>query len=570
MTPATTGSRRFKEKPRHANEVRIKQPSCVSKECHRREVIGPVQHSTAQTNALCARVSAVMQVFDPKRIVSFGINTEKGKPMRTISHFINGQSVTRTGAVTTPIYDPSTGQVQARLEQGDAATLAETVEIAKAAQPAWAAINPQRRAGVIFKFKALIEEHTQELLQLMSSEHGKLLDDSLGELGRGLEVVEFLCGAPHLQKGEFTQGAGPGTNVYSIRQPLGVVAGITPFNFPAMIPLWMLTPAIAVGNAIILKPSDRTPSAAVRLAELAHEAGVPPGIVNVVNGGKDVGQAITDHPDIKAVSLVGSTAVAKSAYARGAANGKRMQCMGGAKNHGVILPDADLDQVVANVLAGAFGSAGERCMSMPVIVPVGKKTADAVLERLLQAIPKLRLGSFGDPDVQMGPIVTAEHKKKIEGYIQLAVDEGAKLLIDGRGRSLPGHEEGFFLWPSLIDHTTSSMKSYQDEIFGPVLQIIRAETFEEALSYPNLHHQGNAVSIFTRNGDAAQRFVSDVAVGMVGVNVPMPVPVGYYTHGGWKDSAFGDLNQYGEDSIRFFTRTKVVTQRWPQGAPATN
>ena len=488
--------------------------------------------------------------------------------MRTISQFINGQSASRAGAVTSPVYDPATGQVQARLEHCDAVVLAEAVAAAKAAQPAWAALEPQRRARVVFKLKALIEEHMQELIHLMSSEHGKMLDDSIGELGRGLEVVEFVCGVPHLLKGDFTQGAGAGTNVYSIREPLGVVAGITPFNFPAMIPLWMLVPAIAVGNACILKPSERTPSAAVRLAELAHEAGVPPGIIAILHGGEEVGQAITDHPEIKAVSFVGSTAVAKSVYARGASGGKRVQCMGGAKNHGVILPDADLDQTVAAVLAGAFGSAGERCMSMPVIVPVGQKTADAVRERLLREIPKLRIGPASDPDAQMGPVVTAEHKKKVEGYIRMSVDEGAELVLDGRGRSLQGREEGFFLWPTLIDHATPSMKSYQDEIFGPVLQIVRAETFEEALSYPNDHHQGNAVSIFTRDGDAAQHFVSRVAVGMVGVNVPMPVPVGYYSHSGWKDSAFGDLSQYGEDSIRFFTRTKVVTQRWPHSESA--
>ena len=485
--------------------------------------------------------------------------------MRTINHFINGQSVIRTGAVTSPVYDPSTGQVQARLQHGDDAILAEAVAAAKGAQPAWAAIDPQRRARVIFKFKALVEEHRQKLVHLMSSEHGKLVSDSAGELQRGLDVVEFVCGVPHLQKGEFTQGAGPGVNVYSIREPLGVVAGISPFNFPAMIPLWMMAPAIAVGNAFILKPSERTPSVTVRLAELALEAGVPPGIFNVVHGDKNVGQAITDHPNIKAVSFIGSTAVAKSVYARGSSHGKRMQCMGGAKNHGVILPDADLDQVVADVLAGAFGSAGERCMAMPVIVPVGQKIADAVRERLVEEIPRLRVGISTDPDGQMGPVVTAEHKQRIEGYIQMAADEGAELVIDGRGRSLPGYEEGFFLGPTLIDHVTSSMKSYQDEIFGPVLQIIRAETFEEALSYPNLHHEGNAVTVFTRSGDAAQRFVAEVEVGMVGVNFPQPTPVGYYSHGGWKDSAFGDLNQYGEDSIRFFTRTKFVTQRWPHG-----
>jgi malonate-semialdehyde dehydrogenase (acetylating) / methylmalonate-semialdehyde dehydrogenase len=490
--------------------------------------------------------------------------------MRAISHFINGQSVTRAGAVTSPVYNPATGEVQACLEHANTAILAEAVAAAQAAQPAWAAINPLQRARVLFKFKSLLEEHRQELAHLMSFEHGKLLDDSMGELERGLEVVEFICGAPHVQKGEFTQGAGLGTNVYSIREPLGVVAGITPFNFPALIPLWMLAPSIAAGNAFILKPPDRTPSAAVRLAELALEAGTPPGIFNIVQGGEQVGEAITDHPDIKAVSFVGSTPVAKSVYARGAASGKRMQCMGGAKNHGVILPDADLDQAIAATLAGAFGSAGERCMGMPVIVPVGRKTAEAVRERLLQEIPRLRVGDATDPEAKMGPIVTAEHKRKIERYIQMANDEGAELVIDGRGRRLPGHEEGFFLWPTLIDHTTHAMKSYQDEIFGPVLQIVRAETFEEALSYPTVHHQGNAVSIFTRDGDAAQRFVAEVAVGMVGVNVPMPAPVGYYSHGGWKDSAFGDLNQYGEDSIRFFTRTKVVTQRWPRGGPASD
>ena len=490
--------------------------------------------------------------------------------MRTISHFINGQSVPRTGSVTSPVYDPSTGQTQARLEQGDAAILAEAVAVAKAAQPAWAATDPQHRARVMFRFKALIEEHKQELVQLMSSEHGKLLSDSMGELQRGLDVVEFVCGIPHLQKGEFTQGAGPGVNVYSIREPLGVVAGITPFNFPAMIPLWMMSVAVAVGNAFILKPSEHTPSVTVRLAELAVEAGLPPGIFNVVHGDKDVGEAITDHPDIKAVSFIGSTSVAKLVYARGAGNGKRVQCMGGAKNHGVILPDADLDQAVEDIIAGAFGSAGERCMAMPVIVPVGHKTAEAVCERLLREISKLQIGVSTDPSAQMGPVVTADHKKRIEGYIQLSSDEGATLLIDGRGRSLPGHEEGFFLWPTLIDYAAPRMRSYQDEIFGPVLQIVRAETFDEALSYPTVHNQGNAVTLFTGSGGAAQRFVAEVAVGMVGVNFPMPTPVGYYSHGGWKDSAFGDLNQYGEDSIRFFTRTKVVTQRWPRGEPASD
>jgi len=489
--------------------------------------------------------------------------------MRTISHFIGGRPVSRTGAITSSVYDPSTGQVQALLEHGDADVLADAVAVAQAAQPAWAALDPLRRVQMIFKFKTLIEEHRQELIHLMSSEHGKLLSDSNGELQRGLDVVESMCGAPQLQKGDFTQGASVGVNMYSIREPLGVVAGIPPFNFPGMIPLWMLTPAIAVGNAFILKPSERAPSAALRLAELAHEAGVPPGIINVVQGSQEVGEAIGDHPGIKAVSFIGSTEVARLVYSRGADNGKRLQCLGGAKNHGIILPDADVDSAVADILAGAFGSAGQRCMAMPVIVPVGQRIAEAVRERLLEEIPRLRVGGFTDLNAQMGPVVTPENKRKIEGYIQLAVDEGAELVIDGRGRSLPGHEEGFFLWPSLIDHVTRSMKSYQDEIFGPTLQIIRADTFEEALRYPNLHHQGNAVTVFTRSGDSAQRFVAGVQVGMVGVNFPQPTPAAYYGHGGWKNSAFGDLTQYGEDSIRFFTRTKYVTQRWPQAGPTT-
>jgi malonate-semialdehyde dehydrogenase (acetylating)/methylmalonate-semialdehyde dehydrogenase len=494
----------------------------------------------------------------------------KENSMRVITHFIDGRAVSRPGAITSPVYDPATGEVQATVEHGDAALLAEAVKVAKAAQPAWAAVNPQRRARVMFRFKQLIEENMQPLAELMSSEHGKMLADSVGDLQRGLEVIEFVCGVPHLQKGEFTEGAGPGINVYSIREPLGVVAGITPFNFPAMIPLWMLAPAIAVGNAFILKPPERDPSVAVRLADLALGAGLPPGIFNIVHGGKAVVEAITDHPDVKAVSFVGSTDVAKIVYARGAAHGKRMQCMGGAKNHCIVLSDADLDQVVADVLGAAYGSAGERCMSLPVIVPVGKETAEAVREGLLREIPNLRVGPASDPQAQMGPVVTAAHKTKIEAYIQMAVDEGAELVIDGRGRTLEGHEAGFFLWPTLIDHTKPSMTSYQDEIFGPVLQILRAETFEEALSYPSVHAQGNGVAIFTRDGDAAQRFVSEVQVGMVGVNIPIPVPVSYHSFGGWKASAFGDLNQYGEDSIRFFTRTKVVTQRWPRAGPVTD
>jgi malonate-semialdehyde dehydrogenase (acetylating)/methylmalonate-semialdehyde dehydrogenase len=370
-------------------------------------------------------------------------------------------------------------------------------------------------------------------------------------------------------KGEFTDGAGPGIDVYSLRQPLGVAAGITPFNFPAMIPLWMLAPAIACGNAFILKPSERDPSVAVRLAELAVEAGLPPGVLNVVHGDKIVVDAILDHPDIKAVSFVGSSDIAQYVYGRGAANGKRMQCMGGAKNHGVVLADADLDQTVANILGAAYGSAGERCMALPVVVPVGEATADALRAKLVPAIEALRVGISTDADAHYGPVVSAEHKARIEGYIQMGVDEGAELVLDGREFRLQGYEDGYFLAPTLFDHVTPGMQSYQDEIFGPVLQMVRAATLQEALDLASRHQYGNGVAIFTRNGDAAREFASRVEVGMVGINVPIPVPVSYHSFGGWKRSGFGDLNQYGMDGVRFYTRTKTVTARWPKNGSVT-
>ena len=485
--------------------------------------------------------------------------------MRTIQHFIDGATAMLGGARMHDVFDPSRGEVQAQVALASAAGLAQAVESARAAQPAWAALNPQRRARVMFRFKELIEANMEELARLLSSEHGKVVDDAKGDIQRGLEVVEFCCGIPHLLKGEYTEGAGPGIDVYSKRQPLGVVAGITPFNFPAMIPLWMAAPAIACGNAFILKPSERDPSTPVRLAELAIQAGLPPGILNVVHGDKEVVDAILDHPAIKAVSFVGSSDIAQYVYGRGAANGKRMQCMGGAKNHGIVLPDADMDQAVADIIGAAYGSAGERCMALPVVTPVGAKTADALRERLVTAIGGLRVGISSDPDAQYGPVVSAQHKARIETYIQMAVDEGAELVVDGRGFSLQGYENGYFLAPTLLDHVTPDMKSYQEEIFGPVLQILRADTFEEALSYPSRHQYGNGVAIFTRNGDYARRFASEVEVGMVGINVPIPVPVAYHSFGGWKRSGFGDLNQYGMDGVRFYTRTKTVTQRWPSG-----
>jgi len=485
--------------------------------------------------------------------------------MRTITSFIAGAQAPLPAARTGDVYNPSTGQIQALVELASPVHLDLAVANAKAAQLTWAAQNPQRRARVMFRFKELIELHMEELAELLSLEHGKVIADSKGDILRGLEVVEFACGIPHLLKGEYTEGAGPGIDVYSTRQPLGVVAGITPFNFPAMIPLWMCAPAIACGNAFILKPSERDPSVPVRLAELALEAGLPAGILNVVQGDKEIVDAILDHKDIKAVSFVGSSDIAQYVYGRGASNGKRMQCMGGAKNHAIVLPDADLDQAVADIIGAAYGSAGERCMALPVVTPVGDATAEALRARLLTAIDGLRVGISTDPDAHYGPVVGSAHKARIEGYIQMAVDEGAELVVDGRGFSLQGFEDGFFLAPTLIDHVKPEMKSYQEEIFGPVLQILRAQTFEEALSYPSNHQYGNGVAIFTRNGDYARKFSANVEVGMVGINVPIPVPVAYHSFGGWKRSGFGDLDQYGMDGVRFYTRTKKVTQRWPGG-----
>ena len=494
----------------------------------------------------------------------------KETQMREITHFIGGQAVRGASGRFSDVFNPSTGQVQARAPLASDAEVNACVANAVAAQIGWAATNPQRRARVMFEFKRLLERDLQSLAELLSSEHGKVVADSKGDIQRGLEVIEFACGIPHLMKGEYTAGAGPGIDVYSLRQPLGVVAGITPFNFPAMIPMWMCGPAIACGNAFILKPSERDPSVPVRLGELLMEAGLPAGIFNVLHGDKTAVDALLDHKDVKAVSFVGSSDIAQQVYARGAAAGKRMQCMGGAKNHGIILPDADFDQAVADIMGAAYGSAGERCMALPVVVAVGDKTADIMREKLIEAIGKLRVGISSDEEAHFGPVVSAAHKARIEDYIQMGIDEGADLVLDGRGFTLPGHEDGFFVGPTLFDHVRPDMKSYQDEIFGPVLQIMRADSFEEALSWPSQHQYGNGVAIFTRNGDAAREFAEQVEVGMVGINVPIPVPVAYHSFGGWKRSGFGDLNQYGMDGVRFYTRTKTVTQRWPKGGAVTD
>lgn len=487
--------------------------------------------------------------------------------MRHIPHFIDGESVSTVGRPHN-VFDPNIGKPQAIVELADAALLDRAVQSAKAAQPGWAAMNPQRRARVMFEFKRLIEANMAPLAELLSSEHGKVVADSRGDIQRGLEVIEFSCGAPHLVKGEYSEGAGPGIDVYSIRQPLGVVAGITPFNFPAMIPCWMLGPAIATGNAFILKPSEKAPSVPVRLAELMMEAGAPEGLLQVVHGDKVVVDAILDHRDIAAVSFVGSSDIAQSVYAKAAANGKRVQAMGGAKNHGIVMPDADLDHAVKDIVGAAYGSAGERCMAMPVAVPVGDRIARELRERLVAEIEVLKVGVSSDPDAQYGPVVSAAQKKRIEDYIQIGVDEGAELVVDGRGFRLQGHESGFFTGPTLFDHVKPGMKTYADEIFGPVLQLVRADSFEEALALPSAHPYGNGASIFTRSGRAAREFASRVQAGMVGVNVPIPVPVAYYSFGGWKRSAFGDANQHGMDGVRFFTKTKTVTARWPDDEAA--
>ncbi|MEJ0092926.1 MAG: CoA-acylating methylmalonate-semialdehyde dehydrogenase [Methylocella sp.] len=490
--------------------------------------------------------------------------------MRIISHYIDGARFSGASFGAGDVYDPNVGVVQAQVELGGGKELNAAVQSALAAQTAWAALNPQRRSRVMFEFKRLLESKMDELAKMLSAEHGKVLADSRGDIQRGLEVVEFACGIPHLLKGEYSDGVGPGIDVYSMRQPLGVVAGITPFNFPAMIPTWMFAPAIASGNAFILKPSERDPSVPVRLAELAIEAGLPKGVLNVVHGGKPLVDAILEHPDIKAVSFVGSSDIAQYVYGKGAAAGKRVQCMGGAKNHGVIMPDADLDQTIADVLGAAYGSAGERCMALPVVVAVGEKTANALRAKLIPAIEALRVGVSTDSEAHYGPVVSAQHKARIENYIQMGVDEGAELVLDGRNFKLQGYENGYFLGPTLFDRVTPEMQSYRDEIFGPVLQIMRVESLEQAIRLPSQHAYGNGVAIFTRNGQAAREFAHKVDVGMVGINVPIPVPVAYHSFGGWKRSGFGDVNQYGLEGVRFYTKAKIVTQRWPQGGIVTD
>lgn len=493
------------------------------------------------------------------------VSSSSPTSVRELSHFIGGAHVAGTSGRFGDVYDPSTGAIQARVPLASTAEVEAAITNAEAAQLEWADWNPQRRARVIMNFLDLIAKDTPSLARLLSSEHGKTVADATGDIQRGVEVLEFAVGAPHLLKGEYSTGVGGGIDVYSMRQPLGVVAGITPFNFPAMIPLWKAGPAIAAGNSFILKPSERDPSVPLRIAELFMEAGLPAGVLNVVNGDKEAVDALLHDDRVKAIGFVGSTPIAQYIYATAAANGKRAQCFGGAKNHMIVMPDADLDQVADALIGAGYGSAGERCMAISVAVPVGRETAELLSAKLAERVKDLKVGPALDETVDYGPLVSAEAKARVEHYIQLGIDEGATLLADGRGFSVPGHENGFYLGPTLFDQVTPDMTIYKEEIFGPVLIITRAENYEQALALATDHEYGNGVSIFTRDGDTARDFTARVNVGMVGVNVPIPVPIAYHTFGGWKRSGFGDLNQHGSDAFRFYTKTKTVTSRWPSG-----
>jgi malonate-semialdehyde dehydrogenase (acetylating) / methylmalonate-semialdehyde dehydrogenase len=486
-------------------------------------------------------------------------------PMITYGHFIGGKHVAGTSGRFADVFQPMDGTVRGKVALASVAELTAAVANAKAAQPAWAATNPQRRARVLMKFLDLVAQNVDELADILAREHGKTIPDAKGDIQRGVEVVEMCVGAPHMLKGEYTDAAGPGIDIYSMRQPLGVVAGITPFNFPAMIPMWKLGPAIACGNAFILKPSERDPGVPMRLAELMMEAGLPPGILNVVNGDKESVDAIIDDPDIQAIGFVGSTPIGQYIYGRGCANGKRVQAFGGAKNHMVIMPDADMDQAVDALIGAGYGAAGERCMAISVAVPVGQKTADELVRRLIPRVESLKVGPSTDGSADFGPLVTKAHLDKVKSYVDLGITEGAKLMVDGRGFKMQGYENGFYMGGCLFDHVTTDMRIYKEEIFGPVLSVVRAPDYAAALKMTNDHEYGNGTAIFTRDGDAARDFASRVQVGMVGINVPIPVPLAYHTFGGWKRSAFGDLNQHGPDAFRFYTKTKTVTARWPSG-----
>ena len=486
--------------------------------------------------------------------------------MEELYHIIGGERVKGTSGRFADIYNPAIGEVEKKVPLANAEELNAAIANAKAAQPAWGATNPQKRGRVMMKFVDLLNRDMDKLAEALSREHGKTIPDAKGDIIRGLEVAEFCIGAPHLLKGEYSEGAGPGIDMYSIRQPVGIAAGITPFNFPAMIPMWKFCPAIVCGNAFILKPSERDPSVPLMLAELMLEAGLPAGILNVVNGDKEAVDGLLDHPDIAGIGFVGSTAIAEYVYSRGCANGKRVQCFGGAKNHMIVMPDADMDQVVDALIGSSYGAAGERCMAISVAVPVGEDTANRLVEKLTPRVEALKIAPYtaGD-DADFGPLVTKEALARVKGFVDQGVKEGASLVVDGRDFSMQGYENGYFMGGCLFDNVTKDMEIYKQEIFGPVLTVARTETYEEALDLAMTHEYGNGVAMFTRDGDTARDFASRINIGMVGVNVPIPVPLAYYTFGGWKRSGFGDLNQHGPDAFRFYTRTKTVTSRWPSG-----
>ena len=482
----------------------------------------------------------------------------------TINHFIGGKIVAGSSGRSSAVFNPATGEESQRVALASAREVDLAVQTAKAAFPAWAATTPLNRARVMFRFKELLETNRDKLATLIGREHGKVLADAAGEVTRGIEVVEFACGIPQLLKGEFTDSVGTGVDSYSLRQPLGVVAGITPFNFPAMVPMWMFPVALACGNCFILKPSERDPSAPLLLAELLLEAGLPEGVFNVVNGDKEAVDAILQHPDIEAVSFVGSTAIAEYVYHQGTAHNKRVQALGGAKNHMIVMPDADMDQATDALMGAAYGSAGERCMAVSVAVAVGE-AGDALMERLAPKVRGLKIGPYSDPEAEMGPLVTQQALERVAGYVDSGVEEGAKLAVDGRGLQLQGYEKGYFIGGCLFDEVEPDMKIYKEEIFGPVLSVVRRPDYESALQLVNGHEYGNGAAIFTRDGDAARNFTTRCQIGMVGVNVPIPVPMAFHSFGGWKRSLFGDHHMHGPEGVRFYTRMKTVTSRWPTG-----
>lgn len=485
--------------------------------------------------------------------------------MKTIGHLINGSLQNDTGR-TQDVYNPSTGEVSKQVAMASKATVEEAIAAAEAAFPAWRNTPTLKRARVMFRFKELLEQNSQRIIELIGEEHGKISHDALGELQRGIENVEYACGAPELLKGEHSKNVGPEIDSWSEFQPLGIVAGITPFNFPAMVPLWMFPMAIVCGNCFILKPSERNPSSSMFIAQLLQEAGLPNGVMNVVNGDKEAVDTLLQDKRVQAVSFVGSTPIAEYIYKTASANGKRCQALGGAKNHAIVMPDADMDNAVNHLLGAAFGSSGERCMALSVAVAVGNEAADALVSKMQQAMQSLKVGAYSDKSNDFGPVITKAHQEKVVGYINSAEEQGAKIVVDGRNPKVSGYDNGFFVGGTLIDNVSPDMISYKEEIFGPVLQVVRVNTMQEAMALIDAHEYGNGTCIFTRDGEAARYFSDNIQVGMVGINVPLPVPVAYHSFGGWKRSLFGDLSAYGPDSVRFYTRRKTITQRWPSAS----